>query len=242
MSENIHEKEDGKEERLPESAANMEPTEQDNRNGQSGSASDGSQNGAQNGAQNGVQNEASNGTNASSETQGRYRGVEYPVGRDREMAAAIEQERATTTTDEENPVERVYRGVRYQEGGERYAPEKIQVTRENDSGLVQWFYDRRVANKQLTGLLASKMLSVLGVIGVSLILLTITGRRQLLSQTVSELSATAKDLNDVSAEGALSDAALREAAEDFAEFGNLDETLKQDARSALQTRLELNQL
>ncbi|MEO1791877.1 MAG: GAF domain-containing protein, partial [Cyanobacteria bacterium J06629_19] len=177
---------------------------------------------------------------------GRYRGIDYAVGSDREMAAAIEQERAkklaNSEPEDKEPIERVYRGVRYQEGGERYAPEKIRVTKENEFGPLQWFYDRRVANKQLTGLLASKMLSVLGVIGVSLVLLSMTGRRQLLDQATSELSATAKGLSTDATKGAASDGILLEAAEDFAEFDDLDEGLQQDARVALQTRLELNQL
>ncbi len=178
-----------------------------------------------------------------SQTQekGLYRGATYPVGRDRDLADAIIQERSRTSSGEAS-AERVYRGVRYQPGGPRYAPDKIQVTRKNDFGPVQWFYDRRVANKQLTGLLASKMLSVLGVIGVSLILLAMTGRQQLLNQVTSELSATAKELDVESIGGASSDGTLLEAAEDFSAFDELDEGLKQAARAALQTRLELNQL
>jgi len=196
---------------------------------------------------NNVQNGAQNGGGVPTDEQGRYRGATYSVERDRKLAAAIvqdgsEEAQSANGTEAAEPVERVYRGVRYQEGGERYAPEKIKVTQENAIAPVQWFYDRRVANKQLTGLLASKMLSVLGVIGVSLVLLAVTGRRQLLDQAVSELSATAKGLDAALPEGAASDGVLAETAEEFAEFGDLEDETRQAARVALQTRLELNQL
>ncbi|MGD1863664.1 MAG: GAF domain-containing protein [Phormidesmis sp.] len=261
-SENIHsDNTPPKKGRLPESAASMEPTGRENGNVQNGSQSNNQsngQNGAQTVAYSASQNDLQNGADLTEQAteqiineqaartqdseQGRYRGAAYPMGRDREIAAAIVQERATNPSDELEPVERVYRGVRYQAGGERYAPEKIRVTKENDIGLIQWFSDRRVANKQLPGLPASKMLSVLGVIGVSLILLTIAGRRQLLDRAVSELSATATAFDAGSTEGSASDGVLLEAAEEIAEFGDLGEALQQDVRIALQTRVELNQL
>ena len=172
-----------------------------------------------------------------------YRGASYEEGRERAAAEKVLLEEQATRTEANSILpDRVYRGVRYKADGERYAPENIQVTQSSRSKLVQWFYDRRVANKQLTGLLASKMLSVSGVIGVSLVLLAINGRRQLLNQAVSELSSTAQSLTEVSPSGAPSDGVLLEAAEEYAEFGNLEDGLKQEARTALQTRLEINQL
>ncbi|MEL7330671.1 MAG: GAF domain-containing protein [Cyanobacteria bacterium J06560_2] len=199
---------------------------------------------------NGQTGEQLNGKGASEETPAdngsaaktkmTYRGAAYPEGRDREVSDAIIQQRAASTTDETDE-ERVYRGVRYK-GTERYAPEKILVTRGSRSGPLQWFYDRQVADKQLTGLLASKMLSVLGVIGVSLFLLSRVGHSQLKDQAISELTATTARLNQPLPIPAPSDGSLVEAAEEYAELGEIDDGLRQRARVALQTRLELQQL
>ncbi|MEO0768489.1 MAG: GAF domain-containing protein [Cyanobacteria bacterium J06649_4] len=189
---------------------------------------------------------ASNGQNSNGQNSNgdslRFRGAAYKTDGERQAAEKVLQERAAQAQPETPPAERVYRGVRYSPGGERYAPEKIQVTKGSDSKLTQWFYDRRVANKQLTGLLASKALSMLGVILFSTLLVSQAGRRLLLNQTISELSATADDLNDPLITGVASDGVLLEAAEDYAEFGNLDPTLEDEARAALQNRLATNQL
>ena len=139
--------------------------------------------------------------------------------------------------------ELTYRGVQY--SGERYAPEKIRVTNHSRSTLMQWFNDLPVADKQLAGLLTSKMLSVLGVIGVSLLLLSATGRRLILNQAASELSATTNSLSREAAEPGVSEGVLLEAAEanaDLAPTDEIDETLAQAARGNLRARLETNQL
>ncbi len=170
-----------------------------------------------------------------------YRGRPYQGGRDREASAAIIQQRLAQEGSDPEPAEWVYRGVRYVKG-ERYAPDKIKVTSGSNKDPVQWFYDRRVADKQLTGLLASKMLSVLGVIGVSLSLISITGRSQLRDQAASELSATAKDLNALSGAATLSEDVLIEAAETYVDSDQIGNELSQETQSALQARRDLNQL
>ncbi|NJM96779.1 MAG: GAF domain-containing protein [Phormidesmis sp. RL_2_1] len=133
--------------------------------------------------------------------------------------------------------------------GERYAPEKIQVTQGSETGLLQWFYDLPVADKQLTGLLASKILSVLGVIGISLWLLLMTGRRQISAQAVSELSAMATDLthgSPVDSVGGGADDILIETADRYLEDGEsvdfLDDRLLEGARSLLRSKLRAAQL
>ncbi len=138
--------------------------------------------------------------------------------------------------------DRVYRGVRYSSnGGERYAPEKIRVTAKSHSGFLQSFYDLPVADKQLAGLLVSKILSVAGVIGLSLLLLSVTGRRQLLEQAASELSATAKDLTSdapVARGPLLTSGVLIEAAEFYDDTTETDELLTEEARSVLQSAVQ----
>ncbi|MGC1308092.1 MAG: GAF domain-containing protein [Phormidesmis sp.] len=141
--------------------------------------------------------------------------------------------------------DRVYRGVRYNsETGERYAPEKIQITRDRPAGVSQWFYDLPVSDKQLAGLVTSKMLSVLGVIGLSLVLLSATGRRQLRSQALSELSAAAGDLTkaDSTAASALSDEDVLEAAERYAAGGELGKRFTEDVRETLRLEMGAAQL
>lgn len=61
---------------------------------------------------------------------------------------------------------------------------------------VEWFYNLPVSDKHLTGLFASKAISALGFIGVSLGLLSNLGHRQLVDQADAELSATINGLND----------------------------------------------
>lgn len=122
--------------------------------------------------------------------------------------------------------------------GERYAPEKIQVSPNRHSGVFQAFYDLPVADKQLTGLLTSKILSVAGVIGLSLLLLSLNARRQLFEQANSELLATAKNLTGAAAgEPLLTDNVLIEAAEYYADAGQVDQGLSADAQGVLKSAL-----
>ena len=122
--------------------------------------------------------------------------------------------------------------------GDRYAPEKIQVTPNRHSGIFQAFYDLPVADKQLAGLLASKILSVAGVIGLSLLLLSLNARRQLFEQANSELLATAKNLEGVAAGGPLlTDNVLIEAAEYYADAGPVYQGLSADAQGVLKSAL-----
>ncbi len=170
-----------------------------------------------------------------------YRGSTYSGTHEREASAAITQQRLEQGTEDPEAAEWVYRGVRYVKG-ERYAPDKIKVTNGSSNSLVQWFYDRRVTDKQLTGLLASKMLSVLGIIGVSLSLLSVAGRSQLQDQAASELSATAKDLNSLAGASTPSDDVLVEAAETYVDLDQISDELRQETQDTLQARQDLNQL
>jgi twitching motility protein PilJ len=152
---------------------------------------------------------------------------------------------SSQSASSQNAPDRVYRGVRYSsDGGERYAPEKIQLTQRSRSGLFQTFYDLPVADKQLAGLLTSKILSVAGVIGLSLLLLSVNARRQLFEQAASELSATAKNLEAAPA-GAplLTDEALIAAAESYiaadveTAMQPVDEARSEAARGVLRSTL-----
>ncbi|MFK8186062.1 MAG: methyl-accepting chemotaxis protein [Phormidesmis sp.] len=164
--------------------------------------------------------------------------------------------KADTTTDptttiqtETAPKEEMYRGVRYSgDGGERYAPNKVKVTAPGSTGPLQRFYDLPVADKQLAGLLASKILSVAGVIGLSLLLLSVTGRQQLLDEATSELTATEKDLNrDGLTSGPLPmDRGLLEAVEFYSDLDGdidrVDELVMEDARQVLRATRQAGQL
>ena len=145
--------------------------------------------------------------------------------------------------------EESYRGVRYRgDGGERYAPEKIKVTAPSRSGPLQGFYNLPVADKQLAGLLASKILSVAGVIGLSLLLLSVTGRQQLLDEATSELAATEKDLAQGNATSMplITDRALLEAATLYSDIegdiGLADASVTDEAQQVLRSTLQAGQL
>lgn len=125
---------------------------------------------------------------------------------------------------------------------DRYTPEKNQITPTNRSGLSQWFYNLPVADKQLTGLLASKVLSAVGIIGISLLLLSTMGRRQLLDQTRSELSATTRDLNNDATEGPIISDVLIAAAETYVEIDRVYDDLRRQTRNDLQAEMRTGQL
>ena len=166
--------------------------------------------------------------------QGRYRGIPYQPDEKRYLPAGKDW------TNEEG--DRVYRGIRYRQGGDRYAPEKIQVTESSRLGPLQWFYDLPVSDKQLAGLIASKVLSVLGVLGVSFWLISQLGDRQLSRQATSELSAILSELSldtTPEAESKIDDESiLVQAAELSTESGSVDEVIRQAVRSNLQTRMQ----
>ena len=179
---------------------------------------------------------------AATRMDGRYRGIPYQP----------DEKRYTSNQGAEGSnAERVYRGIRYRQGGDRYAPEKIEVTESSRLGPLQWFYDLPVSDKQLAGLIASKVLSVLGVVGMSFWLISQLGDRQLSRQATSELSAIASEL---SSEAALSGAAIEiddesilvEAANLSTDLsaggGSIDESTRQAARANLQARMQANGL
>ena len=127
-------------------------------------------------------------------------------------------------------------------GGDRYAPEKVEVTQASRSRLSQWFYNLPVADKQLTGLLASKLLSALGIIGISLLLLSAMGRRQLLDQAKSELSATTNNLNSDATNGPIVSNILLNATETYAETDRLYADLRQQTQADLRSKMLSDQL
>ncbi|MEM9005107.1 MAG: GAF domain-containing protein [Cyanobacteria bacterium P01_F01_bin.86] len=55
---------------------------------------------------------------------------------------------------------------------------------------LQWFYNLSVGHKQLTGLFASKIISVLALVSFGTLLIAVKGHDQLLNQARSELSAS----------------------------------------------------
>jgi twitching motility protein PilJ len=186
-----------------------------------------------------IASDPSNPTQGERPARAIYRGVPY--------AAVIHADTGEPLGYPDPNGDKVYRGVRYSEGGERYAPEKIQITQRSRLSLLQWFYDLQVADKQLAGLLASKVLSVLGVFGISLLLLLIAGRRQLLEQAASELSATVNNLQAAQQlkgqiGGPTRDSTLLAAAETYAQTGQLDEQQAQQVRLFLQAEMRDAQL
>ncbi len=125
---------------------------------------------------------------------------------------------------------------------DRSAPEKNQIAPTSRSGLSQWFYNLPVADKQLTGLLASKVLSAVGIIGISMLLLSTMGRRQLLDQARSELSATTRDLNNDATEEPIISDVLIAAAETYVEIDRVYDDLRRQTRNDLQAEMRTGQL
>lgn len=167
---------------------------------------------------------------AKEKREGSYRGASVDVDEASKPSAGV-----SAGADSEH---RVYRGVRYNSQGERYAPDNIEITAKSRSGSLQWFYDLPVADKQLAGLLTSKILSVLGVIGISLLLLSMMGRRQLVEQAGSELAATANDLNNDSGTTAPSDSALLAAAQSYTSNNQVEDRLQQSAEATLKGQMQ----
>ncbi|MEL6813290.1 MAG: GAF domain-containing protein [Cyanobacteria bacterium J06598_3] len=155
--------------------------------------------------------------------KGTYRGTSFDVNAASKSSAGSVSGR-----------ERVYRGVRYSSEGNRYAPEKIEVTAQSRLEGLQWFYDLPLADKQLSGLLASKILSVLGVIGISLLLLSMMGRRQLVEQAGSDLSATLTDLTeDTEVSALIIDSVLAQTAQDYEAAGAAIEDSKKNTAEVI---------
>ncbi len=95
---------------------------------------------------------------------------------------------ATSLQDMDLPLEPPlkYRGVGY---GKSFSDD-IVVTRRSRFDWLQWFSNLSVGKKQLTGLFASEVISVLGLVGVGSFLIIAGGRSQLLNQARAELSVT----------------------------------------------------
>ncbi|MEM1250932.1 MAG: methyl-accepting chemotaxis protein [Cyanobacteria bacterium P01_H01_bin.21] len=111
-----------------------------------------------------------------------------------ELAAQLEEIAAVNRRKAANPASTTpsgdpqlsYRG--YTQGGERYAPENLTVSR--GGGLLQWFYDLPVSSKQLIGLISSEVISVIGLVGAGSLLIIGGARQQLLKQAEAELAVT----------------------------------------------------
>ncbi len=84
-----------------------------------------------------------------------------------------------------------YRGTSYGAGAE----EEVKITRRSKFGPVQWFSNLSVRQKQLTGLVTSEVISVLGLVGVGSFLIISGGRSQLLNQARAELAVTDIEYN-----------------------------------------------
>ncbi len=126
--------------------------------------------------------------------------------------------------------------------GDCYTPQKIQITHRPTA--FQWFYDLPVSDKQLIGLFASKAISVIGFIGISLWLLSLMSHRQLADQSVSELSATVRNLsNDVGGTIAPNDEILR-AAERYAESSGFSDRIiiQEDIQPVLRAAMRSERL
>ena len=164
----------------------------------------------------------------------RYRGKSYSDEQGKQQAEAVLLQRKASGEDAPSEEERVYRGVR--KGGlPRYAPESIKVTRQSGSSLLRWFNDLPVADKQLTGLLASKILSAAGLIGISWLLMWMVGSRQQLRQAESELTAARNSLEMQTAPGAIQTSTLQAAVNAATED---DLASAQQVQSALQATVQ----
>lgn len=79
-----------------------------------------------------------------------------------------------------------YRGIAY--GKNRKEP--VIVTQASPQPLAQWFYNLRVRNKQILGLVTSEVISVVGLVGIGAVLIVTSGRNQLRNQAQAELAVT----------------------------------------------------
>ncbi|MGB3294539.1 MAG: methyl-accepting chemotaxis protein [Phormidesmis sp.] len=129
------------------------------------------------------------------------------------------------------------------ENQNRDIPQTVETSETTERPpAVQWFYGLPVADKQLTGLFASKAISALGFIGISLWLLSTMGHRQLVDQADAELSATVSGLNDEVADP-LNDNIVQ-AAERYANDSSLQAQIliQDDVQPVLRAEMISNQL
>jgi twitching motility protein PilJ len=63
------------------------------------------------------------------------------------------------------------------------------------TSFLQWFSNLPIKSKQLTGLFASEIISVFGLVGVGAVLIVVGGRAQLVEQAKSELAVTENNYN-----------------------------------------------
>jgi twitching motility protein PilJ len=137
-----------------------------------------------------------------------------------------------------------YRGVHYTSGqSERYAPSNLVLSRRSRLPLLQWFYNLPVRNKQLMGLVSSEIISVVGLVGVSSLLIISGGRLQLLQQAKAEL-AVADIQYDIKINqmgfgfrGQSDNVAIIEAAETHAAGYRLSTRQRNEAREILQNEI-----
>ncbi|MEO0455026.1 MAG: GAF domain-containing protein [Cyanobacteria bacterium P01_A01_bin.114] len=134
-----------------------------------------------------------------------------------------------------------YRGVTYPSSdSKKFEPENLVLTDNRPaSPVLRWFYDLPVRNKQLIGLISSELFSVIGLVGVSSLLIVAGGRHQLLQQSKSELAVIEAQYNikvnqmGLGFRGQSDNAAIIEAAVAY-EAGS---TLSNDQRAAVRAIL-----
>jgi twitching motility protein PilJ len=110
-------------------------------------------------------------------------------GSDPTMGSSVFSPASASGNDPGGPM--IYRGVSYGTS----ADQRLKITQPSRVPLIQWFYNLSVGKKQLTGLITSEILSVLGLVGVGSFLIITSGRSQLLNQAASELSVNEIEYN-----------------------------------------------
>ncbi|MBD2091535.1 GAF domain-containing protein [Microcoleus sp. FACHB-1515] len=109
---------------------------------------------------------------------------------------------------------------------------------------LQWFYNLPVRRKQLLGLFTSEAISIVGLVGVSSLLIIGAGRAQLVHQAKSELAVTDIQYNTkingmgFGFRGQSENAAIVEAAQAHSSNQTLSSDLRQDVRRILANELK----
>ncbi|BAS55322.1 integral membrane sensor signal transduction histidine kinase [Leptolyngbya boryana NIES-2135] len=115
-------------------------------------------------------------------------------------------------------------------------------------GVLKWFYNRPIRQKQLIGLFALQALSIGGLVGIGAYLIVTGGQKQLVQQATSELAVTAIQydikINQMGFgfRGQSDNPAIIAAAKSYSEGQPLDPALQQQVKQILQNEIKAREI
>ena len=110
--------------------------------------------------------------------------------------------------------------------------------------LIRWFYNLPIRRKQLTGLFASELISIIGLVGVGAVLIITGGQRILLHQAKSELTVSQMSYNikidqmGFGFRGQSDNVAIIEAVRRHKRSSKLDSDLRKQVKQILQNEIQ----